>query len=162
VALEDIALHILAPGMSYDAEAHAPSFAFPYGSGTPGCFGDHALAGSGVPALGNASFAARAEGAAPLGVGLLALGDVQFLEGTDVLGLGLLQHIDPLAPGLSTSLVFADGSGVADIPLPIPNDLELAGVTAYAQVLWAWPTGPCQPTTSGFSSSNGLGVTLVP
>ena len=162
VALEGIALHILAPDMVYDAQAHAPSFTFPFGQGSAGCFGLHELAGQGLPTLGNATFSARATGAGPFGVGLLAIAESQLLDGQDLLGLGFLQHVDPLSPGLSTSLVFADDQGESQIPLPLPNDPQLAGITAYTQVIWPWPVGPCQPGTAGLSSSNGLGVTLLP
>lgn len=47
--------------------------------------------------------------------------------------------------------------GWSHVPLPIPNDLSLAGTTHFVQAISLWPAGSaCLPSTFGFSSSRGL------
>ena len=161
VALEGCRLHLLRSGMSYDAAQHVVPNLSAYGAGFPGCFGPHTLVGLGQPSLGNGAFALRTAGGAPGGLAVIGLANLWDPAGSDGLGLGLPLHLSLLSPFLSLFAVAADGTGVADLPLPIPSNPNLAGQTYYTQALWLWlPGSPCQPTPSGFSSSPGLALSL--
>lgn len=161
VALEGARLHLLRQGASFNALTHSVDLAAPYGSGTPGCFGAHTLVGQGAPRLGT-QFGVVAGGAGPGGVGVLYLGNTPDWNGSDPLGLGATLHISPFSTLLVSLPLVADGVGGANVPLALPSSPGLAGLTLHAQALWAWPFGPCVPSTSGLSSSNGLAFTLVP
>jgi cyanophycinase len=162
VALEGCRLHLIRSGMSYDAALHGVDSLNAYGSGFPGCAGAHTLTGFGQPNLGNSAFALRTDGGAPNGVGLVGLASQWDFAGSDPLALGLPLHLSILSPFLSLLPFSADGSGLAQVALPIPANPNLAGQTYYAQALWVWlPGSPCQPSPSGFSSSPGLALTLL-
>jgi hypothetical protein len=51
--------------------------------------------------------------------------------------------------------VLANNQGEVRVPLPIPNDRSLAGVTVFSQFL---APSPCAP--QGWSASHGLAVTV--
>jgi len=161
VALEGARLHLLRQGASYNALTHSVDLSAPYGSGTPGCMGAHTLVGQGVPRLGT-QFGVAAGGAAAGGVGVLYVGNTPDWNGSDPLGLGVTLHLSPFSTLLVPSTLVAGGSGSADMPLALPTLPSLAGLTLHAQALWVWPFGPCVPSSSGLSSSNGLAFTLVP
>ncbi|HKB14948.1 MAG TPA: hypothetical protein VKF62_02735, partial [Planctomycetota bacterium] len=81
---------------------------------------------------------------------------------TSPLGIfGVQVWIDPASPLFSLVLVISDPNGDAQTPIPIPAIPSLAGAQAYLQFFWfglSVPSPPCPPT--GFSASNGLGITV--
>jgi len=132
-----------------------------YGVGTPGCLGTMALSANGVPRVGNGSFAVTGANAPREAIGILALTDMPDVAGT-LTSFGFLLHVD-LNFLLLTAPIFADPSGAAIAPVPIPGDPALAGLSVHAQAVWRWPAaGLCRPTTSRFASTLGSTITIQP
>ncbi len=134
----------------------------PYGLGTPGCSGAHSLSAIGSPVVGNPAFQLRSTQAPPSFLGLLAFADVADVAGSDPLGLGVLLHFQLTSSLLLLETMFSDASGVGSFAFPIPPSSALAGVVLYTQTFWPWPAAVCTPTSSGWSSSPGLAITLQP
>lgn len=130
-----------------------------FGTGTPGCAGEHGIDALGAPTAGNAAFAVRCDRGPAPGVGVLAFGTAGHAAGFDP-GLGFLLHLDPTPPNaMVLQLMVADGAGVAVVPVPLTPAANWAGFTMVAQGAFWWP-GPCQPSGSGFSSTPGLTITV--
>lgn len=98
-------------------------------SSGPGCAGSLATvftaSATGLPVLGNASFAVNAVGGTPNAAAVLLIG-----LGLQIppfpLNAGCFLNIDPF--GIATSLSAAlDATGKLTIPLPVPNAIGLAG-----------------------------------
>jgi hypothetical protein len=77
-----------------------------------------------------------------LGVNLL----VDFSMATEVYGLDFL----------------SDAAGMARAPAPLPNNPLLVGKVFYGQGLFAWPSGPCSPSTYSLSTSDAIALTILP
>lgn len=138
-----------------------PAGVAPFGTGTPGCSGAHGLTAASAAAVGNADFELVGTGAPADAAGIVLVGDAADFAGTDLLGLGVLAHVDLASSSLVTALPAAsDGAGVWRAAAPIPSDPSLAGATVYAQGFWAW--GSCAPLASLVSSSRGLAITFLP
>jgi hypothetical protein len=115
------------------------------------------LRGNGRPLRGNAAFAFELRGCQPAGLGVFWLGtSKRWVNGLPVLPFelgawgapGCFLQAEPLA----TRVGFADGSGMASFPLPIPNAALLSRTTVFGQ-------GACfQPGANalGFLFSGGL------
>ena len=132
-----------------------------YGLGTPGCAGTQILDVTHPPMIGSPQFGITCSNAPPSSAGFGVLSTGQNLFGSDPFGLGVLLHIDPLAPGLLTIPFSSDPLGNGIAPAPIPNQASLVGKTLYAQALWVWTS--CSLPPFGFSTSRGLALTfLVP
>ena len=128
-----------------------------FGTGTPGCAGEHGIDALGAPAAGNAAFAVRCDRGPAPGLGVLAFGTAGHAAGFDP-GLGFLLHLDATPPNaLVLQAMVADASGVAVVPVPLTPVATWVGFTMTAQGAFFWP-GPCQPTWSGFSSTPGLTI----
>lgn len=125
-----------------------------YGTGTPGCAGPIAFTGLGTPKAGLAGYRFLASNAPATSLGLVLAADAAHLAGADLLGVGILLHVDLLAAtSLETFDIASDATGqAATAPFTIPP--SLAGQTFYAQSIWAWTT--CTLPPFGLSSSNGL------
>jgi hypothetical protein len=130
-----------------------------FGTGTPGCAGTQVLDVTHPPMVNSPSFGITCSNAPPLSAGFGVLATGQDLLGSDLFGLGVLLHIDPLSPALFTIPFSSDAFGNALAPAPIPNKPTLIGQTLYAQVLWAWTSCPLPPF--GLSTSNGLALTFL-
>jgi hypothetical protein len=130
-----------------------------YGIGTPGCAGTQTLDVTHPPMIGSPSFGMTCSNAPPSSAGFGVLSTGQNLFGSDPFGLGVLLHIDPLAPGLLTIPFSSDPLGNGIAPAPIPNQASLVGKTLYAQALWAWTSCPLPPF--GLSTSRGLALTFL-
>ena len=132
------------------------------GTGTSGCIGVQGLDTSTTPAVGAFDLELLATSAPENGVGFRLLSSGADALGSDLLGIGILLHADPLASVFQFALDFtADEQGYGRAPLPIPANPSLAGQTVAVQAVWLW-TGSCQPTPLGLSSSRGLALTIQP
>jgi glucose/arabinose dehydrogenase len=132
-----------------------------YGAGTAGCSGANLLVGLGSPVLGNPAFGLRCNNGPVSGLGLMALAGAPDVAGSDPLGLGFVAHLQ--VPSLQLLLtMLGDSSGNGTIAFPIPSTASLVGYQLYAQALWLWSPAICTPSPGGWSSSNGLGITLQP
>ncbi|TAJ18656.1 MAG: VCBS repeat-containing protein [Planctomycetota bacterium] len=133
----------------------------PFGGGTSGCQGTHALVGNAMPRLGASTFRLVCRGAPAQSVGIGAIG-VAPDAGSDPLGLGLVLHVGLGAPIVPFQLT-SSASGSASRAVPIPSHPTLAGAVLHAQVAWAWSaSASCDPSPYLLSSSRGLTVTIQP
>ncbi|MBL8695326.1 MAG: FG-GAP repeat protein [Planctomycetes bacterium] len=134
----------------------------PFGTELHGCAGPHILAGSGVPFLGNTTFALGAKAAPPSALGLLLVTDQAESSGSDLFGIGV-----PIYCGFSQATFAAgfdfpsDALGFAGTTLPVPSSASLAGAQFFAQAIFAW-TPPCAPSLFGLSASGGLKIQIAP
>lgn len=133
----------------------------PFGLGTPGCDGVHALTAPSTPRLGTQAFALRATAGGANGLGAMAFADVADVGGSDV-GLGCRVHLALTSPLLVLQAMVADAAGVGGVAFAIPAAPALVGYTLHAQALWLWGAPACASTPGGFSSSNGLTIVLQP
>lgn len=132
-----------------------------YGVGTPGCAGIHGISATSAPVVGNAAFAVVNTGAPPSALGLLLIGNVPDVPGSDPLNIDVLEHVDLFASTLLLGFnAFSDASGYALAAIPIPANPSIVGATVYAQGKWLWTD--CLPSTFGLSSSRGMAITLLP
>lgn len=132
-----------------------------YGAGTPGCSGAHALWANSSPVIGNPAFQVQCTNAPPSFFGLLGFADLPDLAGSDPLGLGIQVHLN-VSTLLLLATALSDGGGVGRFQFGIPPAPALAGIVFHAQAIWPWDASICTPSTSGWSSSPGLAITLQP
>ncbi|MFM1872955.1 MAG: hypothetical protein RL398_2377 [Planctomycetota bacterium] len=133
----------------------------PYGSGTAGCNGAHALTAPTSPVVGNPSFALHCDHAPANGFGAMVLGAAPDLVGSDPFGIGVRLHVALAPPPLAIATLFADPQGHAQHALPLPAWPGLIGWTMHAQAAWLWPN-PCPSASGGWSSSHGLTIVVQP
>ena len=126
---------------------------FPYGASTPGCAGPIALRGNSEPSVANSLFALAATAAPASAPGILVVGLTS--ASVPVLGATLLVDLGGGSP--LTIPLASDASGLAVLPLPIPNDPALAGGEVYLQAFFG---SLCAPM--GLAASDGLRVTVQP
>lgn len=129
----------------------------PYGSGTPGCDGPHAVTANVVPRVGESAFELRCDEVVPFAVGALVLGAQQDVLGSSIGGVAF--HFGLGAPYLL--LPTASASEFAAFALPLPPTPSFAGLNAHAQFVWQSTSG-CTANPSGLSSSRGLALTIQP
>ncbi|MCU0866874.1 MAG: LamG domain-containing protein [Planctomycetes bacterium] len=129
--------------------------AFPYGAGCDGL----ALAGNGVPTIGNPTFElvvsnlpASSPPLAFLGFGALVLN-----PGSDLTAIGMPGCFAYTGLDLGLYGPAAAIGAAAAFPLPIPASPSLAGVTVSAQGI-AFSTA----TALGLASSNGISLVIAP
>lgn len=134
----------------------------PYGVGTSGCNGPHALTADCTPVVGNPAFGLRCSNAPAQSLGLLAFSNGIDVAGSDVLGVGLLVHVQIAAGFFVVDTMASDASGLGSYDLPLPPTPILAGLQLHTQAVWAWPSATCSPSSIGWSSSAGLSFTLQP
>jgi FG-GAP repeat protein len=126
----------------------------PFGTGTPGCSGPLRLLANSSPSLGNVTFQLQASG---LGYGPTAL-----LTSDTGLPAGVrmhyaLFHVDPARVIHHVPLPWPDLDGSLIVPLAIPPDPALAGVTSVLQIVNFFPSGRC---ARRICSSPGLSLTF--
>lgn len=129
----------------------------PYGAGTPGCDGAHAVTANVVPRVGEAAFELRCDEVVPPAVGALVLGAQQDVLGTTIGGVTF--HVGLGAPYLL--LPTSATTEHAAFALPLPALPSLAGLQAYAQFVWQ-SASVCAADPTGLSSSRGLALTIQP
>jgi len=130
-----------------------------YGSGTPDCGGRIGMWATSVPRQGNSGFTFITTNAPPDCTGLLLQGGPQDLAGSDVLGLGVLLHLQ--TGFLATRVVQSDVLGGCRMLQPLPSLPGLVGLPLYVQTVWMGTrAGVCSSSPLGFSSSVGLVTTL--
>ncbi len=133
-----------------------------YGTGTPGCAGEHTLDVSHAPMIGSPNFKITCDNAPPSSLGLCLITDAQEVGGSDPFGVGVLLHVDLLtATEILAFDIESDASGYAEtVDTSIPNRVELIGKTYYAQALWSW-AGVCSLPPHDLSTSKGLAITIL-
>jgi hypothetical protein len=120
------------------------------GTGKPGLGGTPALAGVGLPVVPGAGFAMRATGLTPLLPGFVVFGFTQ---------LGLPLDGGTLWPSPELLLpVTPDDTGSIVIPLLLPAEPLLCGVTVLTQVIV--PDDPGAAGAQQTAQSNGLKITF--
>lgn len=140
-----------------------PKFVSEYGTGTPGCTGEHTLTALNTPKIGT-PFRAMTYNAPQAMGSSWWIGDTKDGNGSDPFGIGLLVHLN-----LSTITQFyefrvANGNSCGtQCNVDIPNDPNLVGSTYYMQAFFLWPTNSCPNLPLGqMSSSKGLEFTIQP
>ncbi len=151
-------------GQVYKIVPSAPVQAglLPYGVGTPGCAGAHALTADCSPVVGNPMFTLRCSNAPALSIGLLAIASDADVAGSDPFGFGFLAHVQVTSAFLVLLTMASDVSGIGSFGFPIPPSPPLAGMNLNAQAVWLWSPAVCTPSPFGWSSSPGLSITLQP
>jgi hypothetical protein len=139
-----------------------PPGASTFGNGTPGCSGIHGIDANVKAAVG-ASFIVTATNAPPSSLGLFLAGDAVNVGGTDPFGVAVALYIDFYASQQLVALdVVSDRNGSGSVLLIVPNAPQLAGLTVYSQVLFAWLGTGCTPSLFTLSSSRCLVSTVQP
>jgi len=134
----------------------------PFGVGTPGCNGPHALTAGCTAVVGDPAFGLRCSNAPVASIGLLAFSNGADVAGSDLLGVGMLVHVDPFAGFFVIEPMLSDAGGEGRYTLPIPPTAALAGMQLHCQAVWSWSASQCAPSTIGWSSSSGLSFTIQP
>jgi hypothetical protein len=130
-----------------------------WGTGTPGCLGIHEPTAVGAPLLGNAGFGLSRSKAPSSVFGYLLVGEAADLAGSDLLGLGVVLHLDLLpSPDFFLQPIVSDASGANFLPTLLPDLPLLAGATFHAQAAWFWSA--CTPLLFGWSTTRLLRLTL--
>ncbi|MFN0205455.1 MAG: TolB family protein [Planctomycetota bacterium] len=138
-----------------------PVLATPYGTGTPGCNGLHALSAVNTANIGNANFTLKCTNTPPNSLGGWFITDSQDIPGTDTFNVGVKLHVDFFnATEAFVIDSYSDATGLGTLTIPVPNNPVLVGKTFYAQAVWAWALTVCFNFPMGLSSSNGLSITI--
>ena len=122
-----------------------------YGMSTPGCSGDLSLFANLEPQVAEDRFALIAMGAEPHAIGTLLTSGGTASQSL----LGVTIHVDALDPYFFTLPLFADAQGQATLPLPLPANPALRGLTLHSQSLLLDSCG-----AQGFAATNGLTFTI--
>lgn len=122
-----------------------------YGAGTAGCVGVPSLRAGSSPRLGNAAFALVGAGAGSRVPGYFALG--RAAARLPLLGITIL--VDLTAPVSVVLPVVSATDGTLNLPVPLPSDPRLVGITTFSQVAWVDSCGP-----RGLSATPGLQLTI--
>jgi hypothetical protein len=137
---------LLNSGMGLVAELiPTPARVSSYGSG---CNGGLQLAANSLPQLGNAGFGLELVGIGPNAPAAI-VGAAQPAS-VPLFGCTLL-----VAPGVATALVTSSATGLASVPLSVPNTASLLGADFYFQGAALQPT-----SANGFQLSAGLSIVL--
>ncbi len=118
-----------------------------YGSATPGC--SHTLRANSPAFRGNDQFGLVTEGATPGSLGAVFLGFAP--SSLPFLGIDILVDLVNVIP----VDVQANANGVAMMPLAIPDDAGIQGVSLYLQSIFVDGCG-----TEGLAASAGLSVVI--
>lgn len=137
-----------------------------FGSGTRGCTGLLGMAGSGIPAVGNLQFGIQATNAPPRTLGLLLITNAPDTAGNDLLGIGVLLHVDFVtATEVIGADIFTDTAGIGYSPAAIPPIPTLAGSVYTAAGIFLELTAAglsCSSSPLDLVSSRGLSITIQP
>jgi hypothetical protein len=134
-----------------------------YGAGTPGCNGFANLTASPAPQVNTPTFTMTSTNVPPGSLGLTLITNTADVNGTDPFSIGAKLHVNLFtSTDTSTLDAFSDAFGNGTATATIPNSPFLAGLTYYAQTLWAWPVSTCFIPPYNLSTTNGLGITILP
>jgi hypothetical protein len=128
---------------------------------TLGCQGLQSMNALGDVKIGNSNFQLHCSNAPPSSLGLAIVTTSALPNGFDVFGIGLNLLVDLIGGSPITFDVFSNASGEGYAAIPIPNNSQLVGFTAYAQTLWYWPSA-CNPSLLNLSSSSGVALSIHP
>ncbi len=134
-----------------------------YGQGTPGCDGRLCLAADSPPRIGNTAFSIVLDNGPPTAPGGIFVADLsaKLDPGQDLLGIGLIFHVNLGAvPAPQAFPVTTDVTGHASVDAGIPYIPALAGTQVILQGIWY--EGACQTNGFGYSTTNGLELTILP
>ncbi|MCA9319627.1 MAG: FG-GAP repeat protein [Planctomycetes bacterium] len=135
-----------------------------YGTGTPGCEGPISLTAFSPPRVGNQDFKLVCNRVEPATFGTLlaTVNGFQIPGGFDPANIGLIFHANwGTAPFLSQTAMMSDVAGHAEVASPLPQVPTLAGFVVVLQAIWYSPAA-CAAGTFGYSSTNGLDLTIQP
>jgi hypothetical protein len=134
-----------------------------FGTGTPGCQGTLSMSSNTAPRIGTPGFGLTVDNAPSKALLSVWITNAADFAGTDLFGLGVLLHVDPVLATRQLELTtLSDSSGLAFAPISIPNLPPLVNARFFAQALALWPSGSCSPTATGLSSSRGLEIAILP
>ena len=105
-----------------------------YGSGTDGCDGPRTISVGSQPALGNTGFAVTAERAPPRAQGLFVLGGAARQTPLQLVNVEL--WVETAIPRAIVIPVASDPYGAVRLPLAIPAEPLLAGLSIFGQFVW--------------------------
>jgi hypothetical protein len=134
----------------------------PFGTGTPGCKGTQALFATCTPKVGTPNFRFTCTNVPNSALGLLLIGDVPDVNGSDPFNFGAKFHVDIFASSSLTPMdLYSTPLGLGGSAAPIPINPAIVGLTFDCMALWVW-SGCSTPSPLGISSSMGLAVTIQP
>ena len=125
------------------------------GIGTPGCLGLAETRTNSAPHLGNAAFAIRCRNALPGSVAIQIVGTAGLPTPVSLLAVDL--WIDPIAPFVLHA-VNVDATGYTTLPLPIPNNQQLLGLSLWSQAM-PFELPGCKPF--GLSASTAVRIDVI-
>jgi hypothetical protein len=128
---------------------------------TLGCQGLQSLNALGDVKVGSSNFQLHCSNAPANSLGLALVTTSAIPTGADTFSLGLNLLVDLIGGSPITFDVFSNASGEGYAAIPIPNNSQLVGFTAYAQTLWYWPSA-CNPSLLNLSSSSGVALSIHP
>ena len=131
-----------------------------FGRSTAGCSEPLAISVTGMPKVGNQSFAFTCTNAPSSTVGLLALTPLGRTTPLHVFGTQI--WVDLSGPWFLTLPGLSDTVGGCQLPLPIPKSAGLVSQSMCVQFVWLGPRVPPNCPPSGLSSSNALHVVFQP
>lgn len=159
--LDMAAVNLAVPVLTRFHNFVAPVGIASYGTGTPGCDGPHTLTANSTPYLGNPGFQLRCDNAPPLSLGLVIIGDVPDLSGSDPFSINALLHVDLFSSSVVLTADFYGtiaGNGAA--PLPLPFVPAILGNTFYTMGLFVWAPGCPAVQPFGISTTKGMSMTI--
>lgn len=132
-----------------------------FGSGTPGCSGTHQLTAETPAKINIESFYLLANNAPTNSLGLGFMTTSPWTGQPDFLGIGANLLVDLIG---STDVIIynmpTDENGMAYSVFPIPNNPSVVGTTYYLQTFFYWDTQCASTLPLGFSSTDGVAVTV--
>jgi glucose/arabinose dehydrogenase len=131
-----------------------------YGTGTPGCSGASVLSLGCSPTNLNPGLTINSTNGNPSTGAIGIIGSTQLPAGSDPFGIGCEVLVSTAAQDYFLFYPTVGANGLTSFPMPIPYVPSLVGVTFYAQEFFNW--SQCSPSPFGWSSTNGLAITIQP
>lgn len=130
-----------------------------YGTGTAGCSGASVLSLGCSPTNLNPGETINGTNGNP-GSGIGIVGLTQLPAGSDPFGIACEVLVSTAGTDYFLFYPAVQANGTSSFPLPIPYVPSLVGSTFYAQEFFNW--SQCAPSPFGWSSTNGLAITIQP
>jgi hypothetical protein len=143
----------------------SPTAVAPYGTGTPGCLGEHTLSAQSCPETGSDDFTLLCTNAPPSGLRLLIVSLEDTPTPIDSLGIDVLMNVELFGAVPPIYVPLVDGADdTVTATIPVPQDPALQGLELFAQAAFLWgptcPDGSPSHPPAGGSSSNGVSVVI--